>query len=156
MLRGAESDRAKVSAGLVETWAVCTATVFRILELNRIVFPPADFTNEPRPRRLFIQGEVATARARVPVHIDIVGHRKEIFCDLTSATSTGRTPGSKIHCTGAWPCSETGGSIWYPRFRSSRIIFQVRSCFDRLLSPEPRSSYRTPSCRISQIRRHCR
>jgi len=60
------------------------------------------------------------------------------------------------HCTGAWPGSEVGGSIWYPSFRSSRIIFHVRSCLDRLLSPAPRSSYRTPSCRISQIRRHCR
>ena len=33
-----------------------------------------------------------------------------------------------------------GGSIRYPRFRSCRIIFRVRSCFDRSLRPEPRSS----------------
>jgi hypothetical protein len=36
-----------------------------------------------------VQSEVATARARIAVHIDIVCHRKEIFCDPTSPTQAG-------------------------------------------------------------------
>ena len=92
MLRGTHPNRAEILAGLVEAGTICASPVFGILELNRVVFPPADFANQPRSRWLFIQGEIATTGARIAVHIDIVGHGKEIFCDFTSSTSAGRTP----------------------------------------------------------------
>jgi len=86
MLRGAHADAAEVFASLVKTRAVRAAAVFRVLELNLVILPPADFAYQPRTRRLFIQRRVAATGAWIAVHTVIVDHRKEIFCDLTSST----------------------------------------------------------------------
>jgi hypothetical protein len=96
MLRGTDPDLAEVLAGLVEPGTICASTVVGILKLHRVVFPPANVANQPRSRWFFVQGETATAGARRAFHIDIVGHRKEIFCDLTSSTGAGRTPAPQL------------------------------------------------------------
>jgi hypothetical protein len=85
-LWGTRSDGAEILASLVETGTIGPSTIFRIIKLNRVVFPQADFADQVGAWRLFVQREIPTARTRIAVHIDIVGHRKEIFCDLTSST----------------------------------------------------------------------
>jgi hypothetical protein len=96
MLGSTHPDGAEVLSSFIETGTIRTATVFGIGKLDGVVFPPTHFANQPRAWWLFVQSEVAAARAQVPVHRDIVGHRKEIFCDLTSSTCAGRAPAPQL------------------------------------------------------------
>jgi hypothetical protein len=75
-LWGTRSDGAEILASLVETGTIGPSTIFRIIKLNRVVFPQADFADQVGTWRLFVQGEILTARTRIAVHTDIVGHRK--------------------------------------------------------------------------------
>jgi len=71
-------DRAEILSGLVEAGAIRSTTVFRIGKLDRVIFPPTHLADQPCSRWLFVESEVPTTRARVAIHIDIVGHRKEL------------------------------------------------------------------------------
>jgi len=56
----AHAEAAEELSGLIQAGAIRTALKIMVIELNRIVFPPADFTNQEGPGRLLVQRIVPT------------------------------------------------------------------------------------------------
>lgn len=65
----------------MEADAISASTKVRVGKLNGIIFPPADFTDQPSAWRFFVQGEVAATGARIAVHNLYCRSQKGVFCD---------------------------------------------------------------------------